>query len=283
MNSVSIKQNEEEMLKYQFAARVYYNRAELINFLIWVFCVISASCVFISVDALWFQGIPLAADIIAAWLGIKLSRTLSNASLLRSYFDAYVLNIDIDSFEDSTVRRIKEISTKIILSKCEDYREQIINTGNDVPPGVRDWYDIPASYSEKNAQFECQKQNCWWNKKMTHKRFLLNILFAVFAALVVFFAVRNVSIGDSIIIGVFGSGAIIMRCIERFSANKQYHDLSQQIDGAVEALSESRDIKNIYRLQKLINKRRELPILEMNFIHKRIAKPLSEMYHNFLS
>lgn len=282
MNRINVRQNEKKMLKYQFAARVLFNRAELLNYLIWLLCLISALCVFIPINASWFQWIPLVADIIAVLLGITLSYNLSNAVSFRSYFDAYVLNIGINSFEDHDLRKLKEISSKLISTKQKNYNIQINNTGNDIPPGVRDWYDIPTSYSEKTARFECQKQNAWWNEKMASKRCHINIIFAVFTSIVVLFAIQSTSAGNSIIIGIFGSGGMIVRCIERFFANKQYHNLSLKIDGALEALSDSRDIKNLCKLQNLINKRRELPVLEINFIHKRIAHQLSKIYHEFL-
>ncbi|MFV0529803.1 MAG: S-4TM family putative pore-forming effector [Lachnospiraceae bacterium] len=282
MNKINARQNEKEMLKYQFAARVYYNRAELLSYLIWFLCLISAACVFISINTSWFQWIPLIADLMAVLLGLTLSHTLSNAASFRSYFDAYVLNIGIESFEDNDLRKLKERSSKLIHTKRKYYHVQITNTGNDTPPGVRDWYDIPTSYSERDAQYECQKQNCWWNKKMADKRCLINIMFVIFAVVVAVFAIRNVSMGNGIMIGILGSGGIITRCIERVLANKEYRDLSLKIDGASETLSDSRDMKNLCKLQDFINKRRKLPVLEINFIHKRIAFELSKMYHDFL-
>lgn len=282
-NHINERQNEELMLKYQFAARKCYNTAEILNYMVWILCIISALFVILSNDSILFQCIPFIVDISALFLGIILSNKVSKAATFRSYFDAYVLNINADSFSNEDIRKMKEKSVQIVQKDLRSYNIQSSNNGKSSPPGVREWYDVSPTLSLQEVQYECQRQNCWWNKKLVYKRYFITIPIAIFALTVTFLAFQNITSGKSVLTAVFGSSAIIIRCIERFQANKQYHTLSNRIDGALEALSESRSDKNISKLQDMLNERRAIPVIEFNLLHKHYAKYLSEIYHNIIS
>ena len=71
---------------------------------------------------------------------------------------------------------------------------------------------------------------------------------------------------------------LILKLLERLTENVKYFWLSKKIDDYVSAMNESRTEKQIEQLQKLINKRRAMPILEINAVHKKVAKQLSELY-----
>jgi len=93
MNSTSIieRQNKPCMLKIQYAARVYYNNAEKWNYIVWLFCLVSAFSVFLP-DNLPYRlsfAVPFVADI-AAWIFMNIvDKNVKKAAELRRYFDAF--------------------------------------------------------------------------------------------------------------------------------------------------------------------------------------------------
>lgn len=151
------------------------------------------------------------------------------------------------------------------------------NTGRDNPSGVRNWYEFSQPLSEQYAIYECQKQNCWWNKKIMRERIIRTLIgLLVLIPLAIFFLIEMKA---GILLVIFSSGGLIVKCVERFIVNGRYYMLSLKIDGALDVLTNSRSNENIKNLQAKIDMRRAMPVLERNRIHKRHAKEYSELYH----
>lgn len=280
MNAIEEAQNEKRMLQYQNAARWYYNRAEILNNLVWGCCILSWLTIFLPDSPTWkilFISIPFSINIIAFILNRRLSANVLWAATLRKYFDAYVLGIDIYQFTRDEVLKLEEISFKVIKRYPKKSKEQMTNTGHDDPPGVRNWYEFSQPLSVLDAIYECQKQNCWWNKKLTRLRIIrsgIELLILITVAIIIF-----VWIKADILLVILSSSGLVLKCIERAIANTRYYILSLKIDGALDILENSRSEENIKCLQAKIDIRRAMPVLEKHRIHKRHAKDYSELYH----
>mgnify|MGYP001082680693 CR=1 FL=1 len=183
MNSKEIysRQNQDKFLKIQYAARVNYNSAEKFNKYAWLLCLTSAFSIFL--PRTWHEyilnGIPFAADLLAMICCLVACNKVKWGATFRKYFDAYVLDISTNQFSENEVREIVEKSEKIFLKSPEIGRVQISNTGHDIPPGVKDWYEFPELLDGIKAQFECQRQNIWWNKKMSKMRILATVCLGI--------------------------------------------------------------------------------------------------------
>ena len=271
------RQNEELSLACQFVARHYYNRAELFNYIIWGLCIVSVLTIFIPDTTNWIiLGIPLFLDIIVLVLEKLFGDCISIAAKLRNYFDSYVLDIGMSKYNASDIRFIKEVVSKVVEHYSEDYAIQIKNTGNETPPGVRNWYEFPRDFLDSEVKYECQRQNCWWNNQMTKRRIVCYI-FAFIVLVILLVLGIKLNYGKGILRIILCSG-IIIKTFGRIVANLKYHKISLQIEGASKILDECQNEKNITVLQELIASRRKIPVLEINAIHKRIAKKLSERY-----
>lgn len=94
-NIIQERQNDEALLKIQYAARVSFNSAEKFHHFAWIACIVSAFSVFL--PSSWpmyiINGIPCIADIFAFLFSIITSQKVNLASTLRKYFDSYVLDI----------------------------------------------------------------------------------------------------------------------------------------------------------------------------------------------
>jgi len=283
VNTIEKRQNEERMLRYQFAARVNYNRAEVQNDLVWLCCLISWLTIFSSSKEILFIAIPFWADMIALVLNWRMTVNVSSASKLRQYFDAYVLSINIDEYSKTELEELEELSFKVMKQYPEKSKEQMTNTGRDDPPGVRNWYEFSQPLSEQDAIYECQKQNCWWNKKITHKRLTYTgIGLLVFILMAIFF-IMGTRTEIEILKILFSSGGLFAKSSERFVANGKYYMVSLKINGALDVLENSRTDESMKKLQEKIDMRRAMPVLERNYTHKRFAKVYSELYHSITS
>jgi len=283
-NEIEKRQNEDRMLRYQYASRWYFNRAEKFNDLVWVFCIISWLVILlpdIPNAKVLLIAIPFFADAISAILNWRMTVYVSSASSLRKYFDAYVLGINIDQFEAHEVQKLEELLIKAVKYSPEKSKEEMANTGRDNPRGVRNWYEFSQPLSEQDAIYECQKQNSWWNKKISCERIICAVIgLLVFIPLAIFLiTITKVEI----FITILSSGAFILKFIERIVTNGRYYMLSLKIDGALDVLTSSRTDENIKKVQAIIDERRAMPVLERNRIHKRRSKEYHELYHDTTS
>lgn len=278
-NDIGKKQNEERMLRYQCASRIYYNRAEKLNYLAWICCIITWLAIFL--PASFAQNVIVISaifilNIMAFIFHGLMAANVSWASKFRKYFDAYVLGIDIDQFTSSDVQALEENSIKVLKHSAGKSKKQITNTGRDNYPGVRNWYDVSSNLSMLDAVFECQRQNGWWNKKGMKKRFIYSaIALLIFVALAIILATRT---KVKIPVLVLSSSGLIIRLFERLIANWRYYRRSNEIDGALNVLSDSRSYEQVKYLQSLIDDRRAMLVFEVNCIHKKHAKEYSELY-----
>jgi len=148
---------------------------------------------------------------VAMILNSQIKKNVYWASALRKYFDAYVLGINIDQFKESEIEKLEELSIKATKKCVEKSKEQMSNTCYDTPPGVHNWYEFSQTLSEQDAIYECQKQNCWWNKKLMYKRILYTIivLLLLFIVYLVFYLFIKAKTG--ILLFFFSSSGLVLK------------------------------------------------------------------------
>ena len=283
MNSSEIekRQNEDRMLRYQYASRRYFNRAEKLNDLVWVMCIISWLVIFlpdIPNTEILVIVIPAFADTVAVIFSGIMANYIASASSLRRYFDAYVLGINIEQFDAPQVQKLEELSLKAINDSPDIAKVEMANTGHDKPNGVRNWYEFTRPLSEEDAVYECQKLNGWWNKKMSGERIKYTVIrLIIFISLAILLLIITKA---DILITILSSIALIIKCIERLVANLRYYKISLEIDGAIDVLTSNRSSENVKEVQAKIDERRAMPVLERNRIHKRRSKEYHQLYHD---
>lgn len=275
------KQNDEGMLKCQYAARHYYNTAEIFSIVAFICSMISLLFILApEKDSPLYSAsillVPLALDAVSLISYWRMGVSVSSAALLRNYFDEKVLGINSASYTDHVTRKVKSLIINASEKSQAECEIQISNTGRDNPPGVKNWYEFSHQYSDDDAVFECQKQNCWWNNALCHRRLLIYgavLLSGVFLGIII-----NLSLHVSVLRIIVCLLSAIVTFADRFCENCKYIRLSMKIDDRCEALEVSKNQVLISSLQVLISKRRELRVVEINRIHKKHSKALSERY-----
>ena len=275
---INNQQNEEEFLKIQFAARKCFNEAEKINYLCWLFCFLSASLVFIpdSTTKLITVLTPSILDIIAFIFNLVFYKNLKNAAALRNYFDSQVLMIKNTEYTNLQKQKIRDLAYSIFHKNQDEATISIHNTGRDTPPGIRNWYEFKTELDGVSAQYECQSQNIWWNKKMIEKSLVVFIVVAIIV-IVLFLSLFCFFHFDIFHILPCSLG-IIIKAAERITEYYKYAIISTKIDTFQECIENNLTSDNIVKLQSLIDERRIIPVLEINRIHKSKAKEFSNLY-----
>lgn len=277
-NIINTRQNEDQSLKIQYASRKYFNSAEKINYLSWLFCITSALMVFVpdSVSRLISIGIPAFLEVSALVSSLVFNHMLKNGAALRNYFDSYVLMIGEDDYTDINKQELRELAINSYQKHKSEANISIHNTGRDSPPGVRNWYEFKSTIDGIHAQFECQKQNVWWNKKMVKNRlFYLPIIIVVLLFIFVTAFILFKSDVLSIIACTIG---IIVKIVERILDHYHYHVISIKIETIQNHAERRLTTEDISELQALINEIRGIPVLEINLVHKMKAKKYSTSY-----
>ena len=258
---ISDRQNESLLLKIQYASRRYFNSAEIVNYVSWLLCIVSAVMIFIpdSAPGLIEKGIPVLLDVFAFITVYIFNSKLKNAASLRNYFDSYVLMICEDNYTDVRKQELREIALNTYNRHKKEADISIQKTGRDKPPGVKDWYEFKNPVDDLQAQFACQKQNIWWNKKMVKNRMIilpiiLFILTSFFVAMFVLFK----SDAPSIIVCAIG---IILKVIERIIEYYFYHKISIKIEAIQNHAERELTVETVKELQELINERRKIPVV----------------------
>ena len=275
---INNRQNEDLLLKIQYASRRNFNSAENVNYVSWLLCIASAMMIFVpdSASKIVSMGIPALLEVFALITAFVFSSMLKNAAALRNYFDSHVLMICEDNYTDIRKQKLREIALNIYNRHKKEADINIRNTGRDKPPGVKNWYEFKNSVADLQAQFECQKQNIWWNKKMVKNRMIiLPIIWFILIALFVVVFVLFKSDVLSIIVCALG---IVLKVAERIYEHYKYHEISIRIEAIQSHAERELTAETIKELQELINERREIPVLEINIIHKLKAKQHSSSY-----
>lgn len=280
MNSKEIidRENQSKMLKIQYAARVHFNKGERNNKIVWILCIISALLIFMpSKFNTYANYVAFALDLMMLFFNSKIEKEIKKAAELRNYFDYFVFNINDKKYSKSDVVQLFEDAEIVFSNNKEEAETQLKNTGHDDPPGVKDWYEFKKEVNGLDSILECQKQNIWWNKKMTNFRKKVTTT-AVLALLVSCYILIKI-LEKNCFTTILCSFGILSKFYERFKINKQYDKLSNEINGAFAVLQSNPTIEGIRSLQDLINSRRECSVFELNSYHKHNANLLSDLYN----
>lgn len=274
------RQNQPDLLKCQYVSRHFYNAAEKSGRVAFILALISGIINLLpnTASGTWNSiswAAPIIIDLFIFIFYYIMSEQIRKASMIRNYFDAIVLEFD-ELIEQNSVNDIRRIVTEVSRKRPEECKTQISNTGKDVPPGVKDWYTFSKNYADEDAVFECQKQNQWWNNKLMKLRLsIVAILFIIGIALFVIAGVFFISSPFKTLIGGLGFLAVF---IDSIIENRKYIDISHKIDNSFELLENEKTRRQIIHLQKLIAHRRELRVVEFNFLHKLTNKQNTNEY-----
>lgn len=278
MNAKSImeRQNEDKMLRYQFSARRHFNLAEKWNYACWALLAVSWASMFLPdtepLNTIRNVGI-VVIDLIATFCAVRTEKNAQLASALRAHFDAYVFGLEqLSDFGNKW--ELDEITLKDKERFPQKFDIQTKNTGSDVPPGVKDWYEIDESKKGIAAILECHGLNSRWETRLEPYRI---IAFAAMVVILVSFmvVVLCVSALGPLAVLLSSVGLILHICKRIYITGCRYRVMIQ-INTLRDAAVVSNIFDNVVLLQKSINEYRKYPVLGIDLVHKLKAKNWTE-------
>ena len=135
---------------------------------------------------------------------------------------------------------------------------------------------ILVNRSSKGSQFECQRQNTWWNSKMVTVRIITTVFILILVGSILVVLLPN----NSILNILLCSAGILIKICERMIENWRYFRISRLIEGAQQAIEVHPTAEGVKKLQNLIDERRSINVLEFGYFHKKLANKLSGLYKN---
>ena len=279
------QQNSEDMLKCQYAARYYYNRAEAC---FWTIIGISTFNI-LSMLIPEFESPYLAMcsrfvlaflDVVVVLLFVFMNKNINHGATLRNYFDDIVLGLSV-SPENTNESAIQTLIYKAIKHNKNNALISIQNTAYDNPPGVKNWYTFAEKYSDDEAVFRCQKQNNDWTYELFKKKIILFVICLLFSIStgIIMYTVFHVT-WDRMALCLVSA---IVFLIERIIVEWRYYSQTMKIKNNCEICEKTRTIDQINQLQCSIAQLRHIPVIGINALHKSNASDLSDKFESISS
>lgn len=272
------RQNEEEPLKVQFAARKCFNVAETLNNTAWilywfeiVILLISKKYNFVAVPPM----VPIIFNIMLFLVICGVSYFTNKATWLRGFFDEYVLCLKTEKYPSHIAIKVKRFSDIVKRIFQKQYEKQTSNTENGVPPGVKCWYDTSCYKEGDDAIFDCQQQNLWFTKASFVVTMIIRIISIIVNISVLVWFISICGVDGEVIIALFGIG---IRIIERIYANLKFIYIVAKLAGIEESMCYSKNSASINNLQDNINELRSTPVFGCNIVYEKIVKYIAALY-----
>lgn len=276
MNTKSImeRQNEEKMLRYQFSARRHFNLAERWNYACWALLAVSWASMFLPdtepLNTIRNVGIVII-DLIAACCASHIEKNTQLASALRAHFDAYVFGLDqLSDFGNKW--ELDEITLKEKQRFPQEFDIQTRNTGLDVPPGVKDWYEVDEAKEGIVAILACHGLNTRWETRLDKCRI---VAFIVLLGLLISIMAVMLAVLEPLTV-LLGSVGLITWICRRINLSVRRYRVKIQINTLRDVAMVSNNLKSVALLQDKINEYRTFPVLGINLVHKLKAKTWTE-------
>ena len=268
---ISQKQNEEEMLQLQYYSRKLYNNSTRVFTFKIIVIIINIILAIMDKATIFLSAIFF---IIFALLEIK---CVKKAAKARNLFDQILFEFKIP--KDN--KKIKERAYKLCKRYEKDYDVQRKNTGTDEPPGLRNWYTKNSGKNKNEIIFKCQIENTKWDKKITYFDFIFFSVTLVIVFFILVFEYYNKNVSE-LISGILLGFELIYEIGKRLYLYYQHNNNLTKRECLIEEFSDNKiQRRNLNSLQFLIEERRELDLVPLNFIHKRITKTMHDIIRKY--
>lgn len=277
MNSIGKRQNDEKYLLLQYSARFYYNRAEILNYLVWITCIGNTIISILPLSGLKDIKIPIifGLSVLSIYMQFLLKKYVEIASSMRKYIDYHLFKFEnLSMYNNYNEDKLIEIAINVKKKNPAKASIQFRNTGTDKPCGVRDWYTgINPNDDKYTAILNCQKINAFFNRELTdlYIKTIKLICVIVFITLIVVFSKDSII---DLICFLMSIPTLIIKIICECAIISHYKKISIAIEALLEASMQKIDNKYLIEIQNRIDQRRSIPFLVPNLLHKINTKKL---------
>lgn len=283
MLNIFEEQNSEENLMLNYSQRVHYNRAEKLNFINWIVVFLNIILTFFNPKnpqltnmqtiSIFFLSI---AELSLVYLVDKnVSIGASTKELLDRNLYSFPIDSKIGSYSENELYNIAIALSKNPKNK-EDYQTQITHTGNDTPPGVKDWYTYKPTQNYNSCILNCQQENIYWSNYLSikHLRVVILALLILLVPIILFSSYFEVSLIK--MLPIFG---FVLKSKELINGWKYYNSYIQ-CNAIINCIKNSDipETKQLMNLQEHIYILRTSKYLIPSILHKIKTKTIHEMW-----
>ena len=285
MKEIQIRQNEPDILELQFLQRKMYDSSKIYWryswYIAWLLIVLTMAFHFINLES------SAAAIVIMAVLDILVFGLECLSDKKQKIGAAAKYYIDNILFEFSkpeskfTISKIRELAIECKEKNKKEYEIQIRNTGKDDPPGLKNWYTLIGSGDQNRIIFSCQKENAWWQSKLS--KIYLNSLIIISGLLLILsllvLCIFDVSV-ETITLFLLTNLGFVGKATKDINAIYRYNTIQIKIHENIEMIEKINeiDISMVHQLQDNINSLRKIKFLIPNFLHKKNSGKFHDLY-----
>ena len=267
---INKKQNEDDMIQLLFYSRCLYNNSTRIAILKIIVVIINIILSLIQKDTVYLSA---AFFIIFTILEISEHFCIKNAAKARNLFDNNLFEFESKDYEIE----IKEKAYSLCKRHKKSYDIQKVNLGTDNPPGLRNWYSEKEGNNKNEIVFKCQIENTKWDKKITKIDLIIFIAFLIAVAILVIFKYYNKDLSELISV-ILAGVELVYEIIKRFVVYFKYNINISNRECLINQFSKNKIKKDdLIFLQHLIEKRRKMDLVPLNFIHKKITNYMHDL------
>lgn len=270
--SIVIRQNEDEALILQAAARKELNFADSIDMEMWVaiFFIATLGSVLVSNKIVMY--LQIVFFLLSFVVDNKIKMLTCSGARFKQCFDSYVFGWSnvVDSGE---LRSAKEV-----LAKNRTWKDkQMTNSGNDNPRGVRNWYECANTGNEINDIKNSMYENGYTDKKINDLFiFLIIIILFVFVSVCYFGHYRF----DDVLIFLFITFAtpikkLITTVYNLITVNKFNNEILQRLKSA-------NTVDELVSIQNVLFVKRQIPGVSNYFFYRAIKDKVSNQEKSIL-
>ena len=270
MNIVYIQQNSDNILLLLFLQRKKYEFGELMNWVSWIPVLFSTAY---SIFAYFTDG-NVSIRVIVAMLGYL--SLLINRLYITSIEVGACSKAAIDSnlfgfkySEKYSFDNLMDMALELKIKKNKEFDIQTKNTGDDEPRGVKNWYTPTDIVDRLEVIYSCQKENIFWNKRLSKAYIHLVILFSVilFSFVILIGLLTGISLKDAILLILFSS-SLIVKIINEYLEYSNYTKAHMIADKVIEMIESDGISENmLVCLQKEIHRIRLSRFLVPKLFH----------------
>lgn len=260
---INKRQNQEDMLQFQYLAKYSYNKASKYNIGILILTIISVVCLL--VGYFWLQ-IMLSLGI--TYLNYIKIKNIHLGADAKTYIDRTLFNFDIN-FTLSKIEKLRDKALKVIEKNQEDYNLKKSHDGSSSIRGVKDWYSVGGKDGIEGV-YQCQRENLYWDKKLVKKYGI--ILISILIISIILFVILNKNLSKeiaellSIYYIVYSTLGIELFGLMKYAFYSSRIDQTKVICEKIENLEDRKII--LLELQEKIEERRKQPYTIPDTVHK---------------
>lgn len=267
------KQNENQFIELLFLQRRSYYAAENWNRALWGITILSAVIASVSIfnisDSL--KVLVSSIMILFAWIAHnQLKKKIMIGAYAKELFDRslYAQTIKCSNWEVKP-DEIREIAHCTRLKHSKEYNVAFANSGEDKPRGLKDWYTSSTNENRNESIFECQKENIWWDKKLsTNYKNVVGLLALI--GIVGFLIINYNKSLLEVALSLFANIALVLKLIDDWLIQKKFSNHHIKMEELIDNINEKAkpSVKDLEKMQERILIRRKMRYLPFDFLHK---------------